>query len=115
MISFIENSAVDYGGAISTANPTKIHITDAIFSLNKTESGGAVGLISTSLATAEFLRCRFESNKGTRGGGLFLDGDGQRFLHGSLCRLNVAGETTSRGISSVRPSWLNDVSSPQKC
>lgn len=96
-IVFIGNTAFDYGGAISIADPDQLNISDVVFVLNEAESGGALGLTSTSWATGDFQRCRFESNKGTRGGALYLDGEGQRILHDSSFRFNVAGETIVEG------------------
>lgn len=94
-ISFVENTAFDYGGAISLANPISVHISDVAFTLNRAESGGAVALTSTVMASAELQRCRFEYNNATRGGALYFSGEGQTFLHGSSFRHNVAGETPS--------------------
>lgn len=103
-IHFIGNTAIDYGGAISIANADKLNVSDVVFTFNKAEFGGAVGLTSTRWATAKFQRCRFESNKGTSGGALHIDGKGQRTLHDSSFRLNVAGETSSRSVSTLLAS-----------
>lgn len=96
-IVFIGNTAFDFGGALSLANPAKLNISDSAFRLNEAESGGAVSLTSTVRETAGFHRCQFETNKGTDGGALHLNGEGKRFLQESYFRLNVAGETSSKG------------------
>lgn len=103
-ITFIDNRALDNGGAISSVNPSELSISDTLFVLNTAKSGGAVRLASTSRSTAIFQRCRFESNNGTRGGALRFDGEGQRIIQDSSFRRNVAGETLSSGISSVLPN-----------
>lgn len=94
-ISFVGNTASDYGGAISIGDLDNLNMSDVSFISNEAESGGAVGLTSTKWATAGFQRCRFESNKATRGGALFLDGEVQSICHDSSFRLNVAGEASS--------------------
>lgn len=94
-ISFIDNTALDFGGAISVANPVKLNISYVRFAFNEAESGGAVVVTSTAKATTDFQRCRFEYNKATSGGGLYSSGEGQSFLQGSVFRYNVAGETSS--------------------
>lgn len=110
-ISFVENTAADYGGAISisVANPVKLNFSDASFAFNQAVSGGAVALTSTIWETAEFQRCRFEYNNATRGGGLFLSGEGHRFLQGSLFRYNVAGETPSKARYTLLVSRVNSL------
>lgn len=94
-ISFIDNTALDFGGAISVANSVKLNISYVRFAFNEAESGGAVVVTSTAKATAGFQRCRFECNKATSGGGLYLSGEGHSFLQGSVFRYNVAGKTSS--------------------
>lgn len=91
-MSFVGNTALDFGGALSLANPVTLNVSDATFTSNVAESGGAVSVTSTDWAIADFQRCEFESNKGTRGGALYFNGDGQRLIHDSSLRLNVAGE-----------------------
>lgn len=76
-------------------------MSDVMFTLNKAESGGAVGLTSTEWATADFRRCRFEGNTGARGGAIYLNGKGQRIIKDSSFRLNIAGEGSARNISSL--------------
>lgn len=95
-ISFVENTAFDYGGAVSIANPTNLNISGVRFSFNEAGSGGAVALVSTVWGAAEFQHCRFEYNKATHGGALYLSGEGQRFLQGSVFRYNIAGKSSSR-------------------
>ena len=92
-IFFIANSALEFGGALSLADNVEVNISDVTFKMNEAESGGAVSLTSTIWTTADLKRCRFEKNKGTRGGALFLDGRGLRLVHESSFWLNVAGET----------------------
>lgn len=89
---FVGNTARDFGGALSLANPVALNVSDVTFASNVAESGGAVSVTSTDWAIADFQRCQFESNKGTRGGALYFNGDGQRLIHDSSLRLNVAGE-----------------------
>lgn len=95
-ISFIENAAFDYGGAISIANPVMLNISGVNFAFNEADSGGAVALTSTVRGTAEFQHCRFEYNKATHGGALYLSGDGSRLLQGSMLRYNIAGKISFR-------------------
>ena len=92
-IFFVENFALEFGGALSLANYVEVNISDVTFKMNEAESGGAVSLTSTTWTTANLKRCRFEENKGTRGGALFLDGNGLGILFDSSFWLNVAGET----------------------
>lgn len=106
-VSFIENTALDFGGAISLANPVKLNMTDVTFASNKAESGGAIAVTSTDWTTGDFQRCRFESNSGTRGGALFFNGVGQRLLQDSSFRLNIAGETSSTGVSFLPTGRVN--------
>lgn len=94
---------------MSIANANKLNVSDVVFTLNTAEFGGAVGLASTRWATAKFQRCRFESNKGTSGGALHIDGKGQRTLHDSSFRLNVAGEASSRSVSTFLASRIIDI------
>ena len=92
-ISFVENSALEFGGALSLADYVEVNISDVTFKMNEAESGGAVSLASTTWSTADLKRCQFEKNKGTRGGALFLDGKGLGLLQDSFFWLNVARET----------------------
>ena len=92
-IFFVENSALEFGGALSLADYVEVNISDVTFSMNEAESGGAVSLTSTTWTTADLKRCRFDKNKGTRGGAIFLDAKGLGLLHDSSFWLNVAGET----------------------
>lgn len=103
-ISFIGNAAFDFGGAISIVNPVKLNISDVTFAFNEAETGGAVVLTSTVRTTADFQRCRFEYNEATSGGGLYLSGEGHRFLRDSVFRSNVAGEISSGPKFSLRVS-----------
>lgn len=96
-ISFVENTAFGYGGAISLTNPVNVNISNVAFTLNSAESGGAAAITSSVWAPAGVKRCRFESNNATRGGGLHISGEIQTFLEQSSFRRNVAGETLSRG------------------
>lgn len=100
-ITFVMNSAFDFGGAIAVSNPLKLNVSDVNFASNKAEAGGAISVASAEGAAAEFQRCRFERNRGTRGGALYFNGEGKRWLQDSSLRLNVAGETPVRRILSV--------------
>lgn len=91
-ISFIQNTALDYGGAISLANPDELNLTGVIFTFNEAGFGGAVALASTVWAPAQIQRCSFEYNNATNGGAMYLSGVGQTLLQGSFFRYNVAGE-----------------------
>lgn len=87
-------------------------MSDVMFTLNTAESGGAVGLTSTEWAIADFRRCRFESNNGTRGGAIYLDGEGHRIIKDSSFRLNIAGESSSRYMRislAIRISTMNNI------
>lgn len=98
-IAFIDNSALDNGGAVSIVNPVMLHMGDAIFAFNSANSGGAVRLTSTSGAITDFERCRFEGNFGQLGGALRLDGEGHSVIRDSLFLRNIVGETLSSRVS----------------
>ena len=108
MIVFTDNRALDNGGALSIVNPVELNISDAIFSFNAAESGGAVRVASTSSVTSNFRRCRFERNNATFGGAVRFDGKGQRTLEDCLFQFNAAGENSPGGASSVVPNRVND-------
>lgn len=92
-VSFIKNTAPGYGGAISLVDPVELNISAVAFTLNEAGFGGAVALTSTALTPVDIRSCRFEYNSATNGGALYLSGEGQTSLRGSLFRYNVAGET----------------------
>lgn len=108
-ISFIENTAIDFGGALSLANYVELNTSDVTFHMNKAKSGGAVSLTSTMGSTADFKRCQFEQNNGTSGGALFWNGRGLGHLQGCSFRLNVAGETYLRGIYNLPVSLVEEL------
>lgn len=98
MISFMENTAVLDGGAISLTDPNDFHVLGTSFLSNKAGSGGAVSLATTGPTTGGFDRCRFDSNDASDGGALYLntadsgDTENPTFIRDSVFRNNLAGE-----------------------
>lgn len=73
---FLENEALDDGGAISLTEPTKVHITSVLFFWNTAYHGGAIYTISTEFGIqAVYQKCSFSNNYATDGGATYLDGD----------------------------------------
>lgn len=99
-ISFIDNTALVDGGAILLTNPDEVFIRDVEFSSNEAMFGGAVSLTSSAAESpVEFELCQFQSNNASRGGALYLNGEGQGMIRDSGFYDNVAGENSSRGVS----------------
>ena len=100
-ISFFENTALFDGGAIVLMYPTKAVIKGVSFDSNRAIFGGAVSLTSTTESSVELELCRFESNNASRGGALYISGEGQSFIRHSGFYRNVAGENSSTRVPSV--------------
>ena len=101
-ISFVENTAVLDGGAISLTDPIDVDIISASFASNEAAFGGAVSMTSAIGTTVWFERCRFESNDASNGGALYLinggtsDAEASNLVQDSVFRRNVAGESPPR-------------------
>lgn len=107
-ISFINNTAIEFGGALSLADYVELDISDVTFYKNKAEFGGAVSLTSAAWATANFSRCLFEGNQATSGGALDSSGKGLAILQRSSFWLNVAGEPWLIRVSTLLGSKVNE-------
>lgn len=114
MTSFVENSAVLDGGAISLTDPIEVYIVGASFVSNQALFGGAVSLASTIPTTGGLQRCRFETNDASNGGALYLSTAGTSdtglplFVEDSVFRHNIAGESPPTAASSRLRFFQND-------
>lgn len=99
MISFVENTAILDGGAISLEDPTEVEIIGALFVSNEAAFGGAVSVRSAVRTTGWFERCRFDSSNASNGGALYLSTGGTNATESSIIVQdsaflhNVAGES----------------------
>lgn len=111
MISFVENTAVLDGGALSLADPTEVDIISTSFLSNKASFGGTVSVTSGRRIAGRFERCRFVSNEASNGGALYLSTGGTNaaekstIIQDSGFQYNVAGESPTE-ISDVWESSI---------
>lgn len=83
---FLENEALDDGGAIYLTAPAKVHITSVLFFSNTAYRGGAIYTISAELGIQAVYRgCLFQDNRATDGGATYLDGDAALYLVNASC------------------------------
>ena len=99
-IFFLENNALFDGGAIVLMYPINASMKGVSFESNRAIFGGAVSLTTTTESSVELELCYFESNNASRGGALYISGEGQSFIRHSRFYRNVAGENSLARVPS---------------
>lgn len=93
---FLENEALDDGGALSLTSPTKVNVASVMFISNTAYRGGALYTISTKFGVeAVYQSCVFSNNYAADGGGAYFYGDPAFYLvNASIFFENHAGDNS---------------------